>query len=322
MKNNKQAKWRLHILMKEQILQYKKSGQILAQSLEYALSITKPGVKLVDIADKVENLIRKNSAQPAFPVNISINEIAAHYSPIILDDLTIPENSIVKIDAGVQINGYITDAARTIVFDDKWEQMKQLARKALDKALSIIRPGTIVYEVGEIVEKTINKEGFKPIVNLSGHSLAQYSLHDGLSIPNYKVPKRMRDKSQTFKAGRAYAIEPFVTTGKGRVKDNRNMTIYRQFRETNIEKLPRKIREGYKYINNNFHRMPFSPRWLFNENFEVEEVENIMNELLSRNIVYGYPVLVESTGAPVTQAEETIFVGKNKTDILTETKNK
>ncbi|MCK5409728.1 MAG: hypothetical protein KAJ30_05630, partial [Candidatus Heimdallarchaeota archaeon] len=82
------------------------------------------------------------------------------------------------------------------------------------------------------------------------------------------------------------------------------------------------MREGYNYINNNFHRMPFSPRWLFNENFEVEEVENIMNELLSRNIVYGYPVLVESTGAPVTQAEETIFVGKNKTDILTETKNK
>ncbi|MHA1816757.1 MAG: M24 family metallopeptidase, partial [Candidatus Heimdallarchaeaceae archaeon] len=110
-------------MTKEQILQYKKSGQILAQSLEYAISITKPGVKLLDIAEKVENLIRRNSAQPAFPVNISINEIAAHYSPVIYDDLTIPENSIVKIDAGVQANGYITDAARTIVFDEKWEQM-------------------------------------------------------------------------------------------------------------------------------------------------------------------------------------------------------
>lgn len=321
MKNSKSAKWRPSILMKEQISHYKKSGQILAQSLEYALSITKPGVKLVDIADKVENLIRKHSAQPAFPVNISINEIAAHYSPVILDDLTIPEKSIVKIDAGAQVNGYITDAAITIVFDEKWEQMKQLARKALDKALAIIRPGTTVYEVGEIVEKTINKEGFKPIVNLSGHSLAQYSLHDGLSIPNYKVPKRMRDKSQTFTAGRAYAVEPFVTTGKGRVKNDRDMTIYRQIKKANIEKLPRKIREGYQYINNNFHRMPFSPRWLFNENFEVEEVEDIMNELLNRDIVHGYPVLVESTGSPVTQAEETIFVGKNKTYILTERRN-
>ena len=308
--------------MKEQILQYKKSGQILAQSLEYALSITKPGVKLVNIANKVENLIRKNSAQPAFPVNISINEIAAHYSPVIFDDLTIPEKSIVKIDAGVQVNGYITDAARTIVFDEKWEQMKLLARKALDKALAIIKPGTTVYEVGEIVEKTINKEGFKPIVNLSGHSLAQYSLHDGLSIPNYKIPKRMRDKSQIFKAGKVYAVEPFVTTGKGRVKDNRDMTIYRQLREVNVETLPIKIREGYQYINNNFHKMPFSPRWLFNENFAVEEVEEVMNDLLSRNIVYGYPVLIESTGAPVTQAEETILVDNNKTHILTKTKDK
>ncbi len=308
--------------MKEQILQYEKSGQILAQSLEYALSITKPGVKLVDIADKVENLIRKNSAQPAFPVNISINEIAAHYSPVIFDDLTIPEKSIVKIDAGVHVNGYITDAARTIVFDDRWEQMKQLARKALDKTLAIIKPGTTVYEVGEIVEKTINKEGFKPIVNLSGHSLAQYSLHDGMSIPNYNVPKRMRDKSQIFKAGRAYAVEPFVTTGKGRVKDHRDMTIFRQFREANFEILPKEIREGYQYINNNFHKMPFSPRWLFNEGLEVEEVEGTMNELINRNIVHGYPVLIESTGAPVTQAEETIFVGINKTHILTKTKNK
>ncbi|MCK4896515.1 MAG: hypothetical protein KAS47_06875, partial [Candidatus Heimdallarchaeota archaeon] len=129
-------------------------------------------------------------------------------------------------------------------------------------------------------------------------------------------------KSQTFKAGKAYAVEPFVTTGKGRVKDDRNMTIYRQFREVNIERLPKKIREGYQYINNNFHKMPFSPRWLFNECFEAEEVEDIMKELLNRNIVYGYSVLVESTGAPVTQAEETILVGKNKTCILTETKNK
>ncbi len=308
--------------MKEQILQYKKSGQILAQSLEYALSITKPGVKLIDIADKVENLIRKNSAQPAFPVNISINEIAAHYSPVIFDDLVIPENSIVKIDAGVQVNGYITDAARTIVFDEKWEQMRQLARKALDKALAIIKPGTTVYEVGEIVEKTIIKEGFKPIVNLSGHSLAKYSLHAGLSIPNYKIPKRLRDKTQTFKAGKAYAVEPFVTTGRGRVKDHSDMTIFRQFREANIETFSKKTREGYQYISNNFHKLPFSPRWLFNEGFSVEEVEDTIEELINRNIVHGYPILIESTGAPVTQAEETIFVDNNKIHILTKTKNK
>lgn len=308
--------------MKEQILQYKKSGQILAQSLEYAISITKPGVKLIDIADKVENLIRKNSAQPAFPVNISINEIAAHYSPVIFDDLTIPENSIVKIDAGVHVNGYITDAARTIVFDEKWEQMKQLARKALDKAIAIIKPGTSVYEVGEIVEKTIIKEGFKPIVNLSGHSLAQYSLHAGLSIPNYKISKRLRDKSHTFKAGKAYAVEPFVTTGKGRVKDHRNMTIFRQFREANIETLSKKTKEGYQYISNNLHKLPFSPRWLFNEGFSVEEVEDTMDELIKRNIVHGYPILIESTGAPVTQAEETILVDNNETHILTKVKNK
>ncbi|MBY9001420.1 MAG: type II methionyl aminopeptidase [Candidatus Heimdallarchaeota archaeon] len=309
-------------MTREQVMLYKKSGQILAQSLEYALSITKPGIKLADIAEKVENLIRENSAQPAFPVNISINEIAAHYSPVINDDLVIPVDSIVKIDAGVQVNGFITDAARTIIFNDKWEKMKLLARKALDKAIAIIKPGTTVYEVGEIVEKTINQEGFKPIVNLSGHSLAQYSLHDGISIPNYKIPKRLRDKTQFFRAGGVYAIEPFVTTGKGKVKNGRDMTIFRQFREVKVDSLPKKIREGYLYIEEHFYKMPFSPRWLHNADFPIEQVEDIMNDLINRNIVCGYPVLIESTGAPVTQAEETILVGKDKTYILTNTKNK
>ena len=308
--------------MKEQFEQYKKSGQILAQSLEYAISLTKPGVKLAEIAEKVEKYIRKHSAKPAFPINISINEIAAHYSPVIYDDLVIPEDSIVKLDLGVQINGFITDAARTVIFNERWKIMQQLARKALDTALSRIKPKSSVYEVGEIVEKTIKKEGFQPIINLSGHSLAQYSLHDGISIPNYKVAKRMRKPNQTFKTGRAYAIEPFVTSGKGRVKDDRDMTIFRQFRQTKTDSLPKKTREGYQYINENFHQMPFSPRWLHEAGFDVEQIEITMNDLIDRDIVYGYPVLTEVTGAPVTQAEETIFVGTEKIYILTKKREK
>ena len=302
-------------------MQYKKSGQILAQSLKYALTIIKPGVKLVEIAEKVENLIRKNSAQPAFPVNISINEIAAHYSPVINDDLVVPDDSIVKIDAGVHVNGYITDAARTIIFNEKWKKMQLIAREALDKALAIIKPGTTVYEIGEIVEKTIKQEGYRPIVNLSGHSLAQYSLHDGLSIPNYKIPKRMREKSQIFREGKAYAVEPFVTSGKGKVKNGDDITIFRQYREVEIHSLPKNVKDGYSHINKHFHKMPFSPRWLYNAGFSLNKVEEIMYDLLDRNIVFGYPVLIECTEAPVTQAEETILVGKDKAYILTKMQN-
>ncbi len=299
---------------------YEKSGQILAKTLEFAESIIKPGMKLLDIAEQTEEYIRKHKALPAFPLNISINEIAAHYSPTIQDVSVIPEKSIVKIDCGVSVDGYLTDAARTIVLDKKWKPMKDLARKALNDALDIVKVNESVFKVGEIVQKTIEKEGFKPIVNLSGHSLSHYSLHDGISIPNYSVSKEARDSSHVFKAGNAYAIEPFVTSGIGRVVDTEQETIFRHYREIDASVLPNQIREIYRYIDENFHGLPFSWRWVYNAGFSKEKIHKTKLSLLKRNIVHGYPVLVEATDSPVTQEEETIFINEDKITILTKRK--
>ena len=301
---------------------YQKSGEILSKTFELIESIIKPGVPLLEIAEKAENFIRKNSAKPAFPVNISINEIAAHYSPIINDDSLIPEKSIVKIDAGVSVNGYLSDAARTFIFDEKWKHMKDTARKALDAAISVVKPGESVFRIGEVVQKTIEAEGFQPIVNLSGHSLAHYSLHDGISIPNYSVSKRIRDKSHKFEAGHAYAIEPFVTTGIGRVNDGKEETIFRQFRKSKSSNMSPKIQEIYEYVNDNFHRLPFSWRWVYNAGFSIEDIEKADMRLHNDHVTHGYPILIEATGSPVTQEEETVFVGAKKVHIITKSKKK
>jgi len=306
--------------MNESFEKYKKSGHILAKTLEYAKSLVKPGIKLLDIAEKTENYIRGQSAAPAFPVNISINEIAAHYSPRIEDEDVIPEASIVKIDAGVSVNGYLTDAARTLIFDEKWQPMKNIARKALNYALNAIKVNESVFRIGEIVQKTIEEEGFKPIVNLSGHSLSHYSLHDGISIPNYSVSKEARDSSHIFKIGKAYAIEPFVTQGIGRVVDTDQETIFRHYKKIDESSLPSQFREIYRYIDDNFNGLPFSWRWVYNAGYSKEKVHKVRNFLLKRNIVHGYPVLVEATDAPVTQEEETVYIGKDKIHILTKIK--
>ncbi|MFW9852855.1 MAG: M24 family metallopeptidase, partial [Candidatus Thorarchaeota archaeon] len=238
--------------MKEKLISYKKSGEILSKTLEHAVSITKPGKKLLDIAEEVEDYIRRHSAQPAFPLNISINEIAAHYSPKIEDDKTIPEKSIVKLDVGVSVKGYLTDAARTVIFDKKWKKMKDAAKEAFDRAVINIKPNSSVYNVGETVEITLKNQGFKPIVNLSGHLMLKYSLHGGVSIPNYKVPKRARMDNHKFIPGNAYAIEPFATTGNGRVYDDEEETIFRQFRNLKEGTIPRNIESIYRHINDNF----------------------------------------------------------------------
>ncbi len=296
---------------------YIKSGQILAEALDYSETLTKPGEKLITIAEKIEDFIRKQSAQPAFPVNISINEIAAHYSPIIDDKSTIPDKSIVKIDAGVSVDGYLSDAARTFVFDEKWEQMKQVAQQAFEEAVDNIQPNSSVYRVGTIVEQIIKKAGFKPIINLSGHSLYQYSLHGGLSIPNYKVPKNARNDAHIFEIGNAYAIEPFATTGVGKVRDENYETIYRQYRSFKEDSIPEGVKKIYEFIKDQFHMLPFSWRWVYNAGFPLKEVEIAQKQLLNEQIIHGYPILVEAKNAPVTQFEETIFVDKKEILILT-----
>ncbi len=308
--------------MNSQYRDYQKSGVILASALDYAATITRPGIKLITIAEKIENFIRNKAARPAFPVNISINEIAAHYSPIIEDASIVPEKSIVKIDAGVSVNGYLTDAARTFVFDEKWEHMSQVAKKALDAALKYVKPNMSVYKIGALIEEIIRKAGFKPVVNLSGHSMFQYSLHGGLAIPNYKVPKNARIDSYYLNPGTAYAIEPFVTTGIGRVNDDKLEAIYRQFRSFKPKAIPTGIKEIYNFISEHFSELPFSWRWVYNEGFSLKEIEIAKKQLLNENIIHGYPVLVEAKKAPVTQFEDTIYIKEDSVEILTRKEKK
>jgi methionyl aminopeptidase len=303
--------------MKSDFPHYQRSGAILADALKYAEEITQPGVKLLDIAEMIEDFIRKKSAQPAFPVNISINEVAAHYSPITNDESVVPKGSIVKIDAGVSVNGYLTDAARTFIFDEKWTEMKLLAETALDEALKTIKPHDSVFIVGEIVEKLVKKEGYKPIVNLSGHLMTKFSLHGGVSIPNYKISKEARDDSHRFIPGNVYAIEPFITTGSGRVFDDKNITIYRHYRDFRKGEIPKEIEEIYLHIRNNFCNLPFSWRWIYNKGFSLKQIEKAKEVLQRKHVIHGYPVLIESKFAPVTQAEETIFVNEDKIVIIT-----
>ncbi|MHA2357612.1 MAG: M24 family metallopeptidase, partial [Candidatus Heimdallarchaeaceae archaeon] len=240
-----------------------------------------------------------------------------HYSPIIQDESVIPEESIVKVDAGVSVDGYLTDAARTFIFDSKWRGLQEIAEIAFEKALSVIEPNGSVFKVGEVVEKTLTEKGFKPVRNLSGHLMKQYSLHGGVSIPNYNVPKNARDKSHKFIPGNAYAVEPFVTTGAGQVFDDDNTTIYRHYRKVDDYKIPENIKAIYNHIEKNFNCLPFSWRWVYNAGFSLVKIKKARNILLQKQVIHGYPVLIEKEYAPVTQVEETLFVGKKGIFVLT-----
>ena len=301
----------------EEVKSYIRAGEIAARVRDFAEKIVKPGMKILDLAELVENKIVELGGKPAFPCNISINQEAAHRTPIIGDELIVPEDSVVKIDLGVHVDGYIADTAVTVSFNPRYEPLLDAVREALDKALKIVSPGVKFSEVGKIVEDTLRSHGYKPIKNLSGHSLDRFIIHAGESIPNYYE----RISFSRFKPNRAYAIEPFGTDGKGFVVESDTITIHALWRTGKVKGLTLDERKLFNTIRERFKTLPFTERWL-QDIFEhdVERLRKTMEKLLSKKIIFGYPILVEAGNGMVAQFEHTILVLDKEVIVTTKLK--
>ncbi len=294
--------------MKEQeIKEYEKAGKIASETVKYAKSLIKPGILLVEIAEKIESKILELGGKLAFPVNLSINEIAAHYSPT-LNDKT-PASGLLKVDIGVQINGFIADTAFSLDLtpDNQFKNLILASEKALEQALNIAKQGTQLNKIGEQIHKIITDSGFSPVRNLSGHQLGKYLVHAGATIPNYD------NGNENTLEQEAYAIEPFATTGVGIVKDGATSGIYKFERSGGIrDPVARKILE---FIEENFQTLPFSQR-IIEKQFGSRALLSL-KFLEQAGILYQYPQLVEKSNSPVSQAEHTLIILKDKTIITT-----
>ena len=189
---------------------YIKAGKIAGEVRENVRKTDWVGKTVYEICEYVEDEIRKRGAKCAFPVNTSINEVAAHYTAEPNDEIVITEDDLVKIDLGAQIDGYIADTAVTVCYNPQYDTLVQGAESALNNAMSMMKVGVKSSDVGRTIEKTIKDLGLIPIGNLSGHSLEQYTIHAGKSVPNI-----WSIGSFTFQEEQAFACEPFVTTGEG-----------------------------------------------------------------------------------------------------------
>lgn len=300
----------VYLLSEDAISKLIKAGRIAKMAIDYASKVTKPGMKLIDIATSIENYIREHGGDPAFPVNIGVNSIAAHYTPVYNDQTVLPDNSIVKIDIGVHVDGYIADTAITMTFNPVYEGLLESCRKALEKALGVVHPGMRVSEVGRILEEVIKSYGYKPIKNLSGHGIDRYTIHSGVVVPNYNdILNRHR-----FENG-VYAIEPFATTGVGLVKEGNLVTIYAL--KTGIRNLPFRAREFYEIVYNKRRGLPFTTRWYIQGEDDLRKVQEAIEGLRRSRSLVEYNILVEREGGLVSQFEHTIIITKNEVIITT-----
>ncbi len=286
---------------KEIEAKYIRAGYIAAKALAMAAKMVKPGVRVLDIADKTEDFIRKQKAEIAFPINISINDTAAHYTPYKDDDTKIADGDVVKLDVGVHIDGYIGDTATTVCLNKKYDKMCKANKEALDAAIKVCKPGANTLDVAKAIEDTITKAGYKPIVNLTGHGLEEYNLHGEPHIPNTVKG----NVGVELKEGDVIAIEPFVTDGSGRVKESGDVYIFTLLQQGSVRSPSARIIIGFARDR---HSLPFAERWLPLKTRVQARLG--LKELESRNIIYKYPVLKENQGGIISQFEHTVIIKK------------
>jgi len=284
-----------------------KAGKIASEVREFAKSLTVKGAKLLDITKATEKKIIDLGGKIAFPPQLSLNHIAAHYYPD-FNDTIILNDEVVKIDVGVHVNGYIGDTACTVDLSGKNKKLVDASRQALNEAIKIIKPGITIAKIGETIQKTISSFGLAPVKNLSGHGLGLYKIHESPSIPNYDSGETI-----TLEENQLIAIEPFATNGVGMIQEGTSSTLFSLIKKRPIRM--QSSRNLLKFILNNYGDLVFAKRWLRNH-FKPVELEFALRDLLRNEIIRWHPPLGEKANGLVSQAEHTVIV-MNKPKIIT-----
>jgi len=293
--------------MEEEIVQkYVKAGKIAAEALKFGKELIKPGVLVVEVLDKIEEKILSLGGEIAFPAQISLNETAAHYCPL-LGDETKFKDQLIKVDVGVHIDGYIADTALSVDLSGKYSELLKASQEALDKALSIIKPGLAVGEIGRVIHETITSFGFSPVKNLSGHGLDQYNVHTRPTIPNFDT-----GDDRVLEEGMVFAVEPFATNGAGAVYESGEAGVFMLTEKRQVRSPI--SREVLKEIDT-YNGLPFAKRWL-QKKFGAK-VGFAFRELNQLGCLKGFPPLVDEGKGMVSQAEHSVIVTSDGANVFT-----
>ncbi|HNV94619.1 MAG: Methionine aminopeptidase [Candidatus Methanofastidiosum methylothiophilum] len=285
------------------------AGNILKIVKEESKKLVISGYKVIDLVEFIEKKVIEMGGLPAFPCNVSINSIAAHYTPNLHTDLTLKSGDYVKVDIGCHIEGCIADTAYTVKVDENDDDLIKATQEALNNAIAAVEPGVKTNYIGKIIEDTIKDFHYNPIKELSGHGLKPYILHSGVTIPNYNS-----NVGSKLKEGDTIAIEPFASTKAGKLKTSEEVYIFkylqdRPLRDPNSKKLLSIIKQNYKTL-------PFAERWL-EKDYSNLKINFSLRNLIRSNVIYPYNVLLDSEGGLVSQAENSLIVTSSGCEVYT-----
>ncbi|MBI2129993.1 type II methionyl aminopeptidase [Candidatus Woesearchaeota archaeon] len=290
----------------QNIEDWRKAGRIAAEALAYGKSLIKTGASYFDVTEKIEAKINELGGECAFPVQMSLNDVAAHFTVDPGEDIKFTDQSV-SLDVGVHVNGAIGDTACTVDLSGKYADLVKASEEALQEAIKIIKPGIALGEIGKAIHAAITKHGFSPITNLSGHGLDLYDIHTKPTIPNFDTGDRTK-----LEKGTVIAIEPFATNGAGVIYESSNANI---FMLVDVKPVRNPITRKVLQEISNYKNLPFCTRWLAKK-FSMPQISFALRELKNLEILKEFPPLPDKAHGIVSQAEHTVLVD-DEVDVLT-----
>jgi len=273
---------------------YVEAGAIASRILQEGALDIRIGKSYFDLVESIESRVLEEGVSLAFPLNLSLNEDAAHDTASPEDTRIFEKGDVAKLDLGVHIDGYIADTATTVDLGNN-SLLLAASEQALEAAIKKVQPGATAGELGAAVQHEIESRGYRPISNLTGHGLDRYVLHRAPTIPNVGI-----NGGIVLEEGMVFAIEPFATTGSGHVGEKSRMEIYSQISQKPVRiQAARAILETVK----DRHGLPFSRRWLKERKQDI-----VIPALVRSQTLHAYPVLSDIPGSLVSQHEHTVIV--------------
>ncbi|KRX03152.1 Peptidase M24, structural domain [Pseudocohnilembus persalinus] len=304
----------------------RKGAECHRQVRKRCQKIIRPGKKLIDICEEIEELnrylVQENGLEAgiAFPTGCSLNHVAAHYTPNPGDNTTIEYDDVCKIDFGTQVQGRIIDCAFTVSFNPKYDKLLEGVKDATMTGIKsagidvrLCDVGADIQEVMESYEVELDGKVYpiKPVRNLNGHSIDPYKIHAGKSVPI--VGGGSQEKMEE---GETFAIETFGSiNGKGFVIEDGDCSHYmKDFDAGKVPLRSQRARSLLNYINKNHSTLAFCRRWL-DRGGQVGHIIGL-KELVNAGIVNPYPPLVDVKGSYVAQYEHTIYLNSSHKEII------
>jgi len=290
---------------------FREAGRIAGDARKLGISMIEPGVRLRDVLETVESFIRKEGGGPAFPAQTSRNQIAAHYCSSPTDEMRYEAEDVVKLDVGVEVDGYVADNAQSKYLGTlpKYQGMVDTSAEALAAAIEIVGPNVPVRTVSAAIEQAIRKKGYTPVYNLTGHGVARWKVHTAPQIP--AVPDA--HDHAILEEGMVIAIEPFVTDGKGVMHEQGRAEIFMLRRE------PRKMKgldPAVWEVIEKMRGLPFARRTF--TKLPPEAIETTLARLIRTQCLMVFPPLVDpDPSVRVAQTEHTLIITADGCEAIT-----